>query len=373
MASAYRLDFYDTTGALRAQLAGTAAGDPQGRRSGFLDLAYTKRVNVPGALKIALDGRHELVKLLADKWLVEVWRRTASRDWYRDFVAVYRQPEWSYDRSPRFAGICSGLLSMLTWRIVNWPAGVSGKSEFRNVRAETIMKTLVDANAGAGATMAAGRKRDGVIAGVSVETDAGRGAVLDFYCHGQKLLEALQDLAAVGGGDFDLVRTGPQAYEFRFFEGQRGQDRTGQVVFSVERNNMSHVSYTESRLDEATVACVWGQGEGVDRDYTDRTGANYDAGNDIEVYVSATDVPLGETSGLAARGDQKLKELEATAEFKFKALERPGSMYGVDYEVGDLVSVVNPFSGQSLAYKVAAVTVSFSDGAERIEPEFVTP
>lgn len=363
MQDAYQLRFYDaTTHALVAVV------------TDFLRLAYTRRVNAAGLVTFRLNGRHPLLANAADKMGVEVWRRHDG-EWRRELAALLRDERWQGDAGGEiYDGTAVGILTMLGWRIVNWAAGTSNRSQFVSAKAETIMKTLVATNAGTAATAANGRKRDGVIAGIAIEEDGVGGNVLDWYCHGQNLLESLQKLARVGGGDFDLEKTAAGAYEFRWYGGQRGQDRTATVSFAVGLGNMGNPRYSVVRSNEATVAAVYGQGEGADRDYVTRTGANYAADNDIELFVDAKDIEKGQTAALQARGDEKLAELEARALFAFDVLQTPATRYGVHYDLGDLVTAVNPYLGATATQKITAVTVALDEsGAESIKVETETP
>jgi hypothetical protein len=374
MTTAYRLDFYDISGTLQAVLTSSAAADGDGEKSGFLSLAYTKRVNKPGLMQFVLRGDHEILTSLADKWQIEVHRKPDSAAWARDFVGIYRQPKWTISDRKTFVGLCPGLTSMLGWRIVNWAANIANRTKFTSAKAETIMNTLVSYNAAANATTGNGRKRNGAITGLTVEADGAEGNTVDWYCAQANLLETLQELAQIAGGDFDLVKTSPTAWQFRWYTGQLGTDRTVSVIFSVELGNMANVHYSELRIQEKTVACVWGQGEDAGRDYVTRQGANYSSSNDIEMYVDAKDIDQEATAALNARGDQKLKEAQMVEVFEFDVLQAPQTRYGVHYFLGDKVTAVNPFSGVSLPLKVDAVSISFDqDGSEKVMPEFVTP
>jgi hypothetical protein len=327
-------------------------------------------------LQVPLSGDHYLLDIIRDKWEVEVWRKPPGHGWIRDFVGIFRDENWSYAQDGSlFVMLCPGIISRLGWRIVNWYANYEGYSQFTGVEAETIAKSLVEYNAATSATVANGRKRDGVIDGITVQADAAGGNVLDWFCHGANLLKTLQELAQVGGGDFDLYKRGANDWEFRWHEEQLGTDRSATVKFSMELGNMADPVYRVERSGESTVAAVWGQGEGVDRDYITRTGANYDDDeNDIEMFVDANDVTKGITNGLNAKGDQALAEAQARSVFNFKAVETPVIRYGVDYYLGDLVTAINPFSGESLVQKVVAVTVTLDPGGlETIQPEFATP
>lgn len=247
---------------------------------------------------------------------------------------------------------------MLGWRIVAWPAATANRSKFTSAKAETIMKTLVEYNAGASATTGNGRHRTGTITGISTAADAAGGNTLDWYCAHAILLETLQKLALVAGGDFDLVKTGAQAWEFEFYPGQLGTDRSGEVVFALDYDNMANPRFRTGRLGEKTVAIVGGQGEDSQRDITVRTGANYSSSNDIEVFVDAREIDKGNTAGLQAKGDQELEALRALDQFDFDVLQTAVGAYGRHYFLGDLVTVVSPFTGAASDRKVRSVTVT---------------
>ncbi len=360
MTTLYRLDAYDMSGVKQAVLID------------YTFLAYTKSVNTPGFLQFGLRGDHPLLSSLTDKFQIEVYRKPEGAPWGRDFAAIYRQPEWTFTDRKNVALLCPGLMSMLAWRIVNWPANTANRTKFSAVKGETIMKTLVEYNAAASATTGNGRKRAGAITGLTVATDTAAGNTTDWYCAQENLLATLQKLAHIAGGDFDLVKTSATAWQFRWYTGQLGTDRTASVIFAIERGNMADVHYREKRIDEKTVACVWGKGEEAARDYVTRTGANYAAGNDIEVYVDAKDIAFGDTAGLNGRGDHKAKEYQMQVEFEFTALQAPATLYGVHYFLGDKITAVNPINGASLTQKVRSVSVSLDDsGQETIEPKFV--
>jgi hypothetical protein len=363
MPSAYALRLYNTAGALQAVLT-----DVRG-------LSYTRRVNAPGAAQLSLAGDHAILSSIGDQWRVQVQRRPDGGDWRTELWALFRDEQWAHgENGSAFTGYCPGILSVLGWRIVNWAAGTANRTDFTSDPAETIMKTLVTYNAGSAATTGNGRKRDGAIAGLTVQADGAGGNTLDWRCHGKNLLETLRELAAVGGGDFDLVPSSPTAYEFRWYAGQRGTDRSATVKFSLALGNMAEPAFYLTRSTEKTVACVWGQGDGSARDYVTRTGANYHATSaNTELYVDAKDVEKGATAALQARGDAWLDEAEAKELFQFEALQTDATSYGDEYDLGDLVTAVNPFNGESYTVQVKAVTVTLDkDGGEKIAVEVGT-
>ena len=334
--------------------------------SDYSSLNYLSKVNAPGLLQVGLRGDHPLLASVADKWQIEVWRRLPGAAFARDFVGMVRQQEFYQSDRATTILTCPGLLSMLRWRHVLWFAGVGNRSQFTALPAETVAKTLVTYNATGSASVVEGRNRAGAITGLTVQADGATGETVDWFCSWANLLETLQELAQVGGGDFDLVKTGAAAWDFRWYDGQLGTDRSATVAFALQRGNMANPQYKELRMEEATVAVVGGQGEGSSRAVAVRTGADYGAGNDIEMFVNAADVTT--IAGLQARGDTALIERQARREFTFDVLQTPACQYGEHYFLGDLVTAVNPFTGASVTLKVDQVRIQLDGmGGETID------
>jgi hypothetical protein len=343
--------------------------------SDHLAVAYTKRVNAAGQFMFQLAGGHAAIAQLTDKCQIEVWRRNLSLgvDWYADFHGLYRARASRYTDHDVFTGRGPGVLGLLDWRRIAYPAGVTGRSDFAAVPGETVMKTLVTYNATAAGTTVDGRHKAATSGGavngytITVQTDGAGGTALSLGCANAGLLETLQKVARVAGGDFDLVRTGALAFEFRWYAGQRGNDRTATLVFALERGNMARPEYAYDRRDERTSVIVGGQGEGADRVYVVRLGADYNlATNDIETFVNAADMET--TAGMNTRGDQRADALRAVQAFTFDVLQTPASAYGLHYNLGDLAHA--RYLDASATVKIAAVTVSSdADQVESITPE----
>lgn len=345
----------------------SAAGVKFAEVTDFRALSYTRQVNAPGVLRAELDGNHSALAGLEHRSQIEVWRRDPRNavDWYRDFVALYWAQRRTVDEKETFTLTAPGQMTLLATRRVAWYANTSNRSAFVGAAAETMMKTLVDYNVGGNATVVNGRLRAGTITGLSVEVDATEGNFLDWYCAYDNLLETLQKLARIGGGDFDLVKTGANTTQFRWYTGQLGTDRTATVIFALKRGNMGNVVYSLDRSGEATAAIVGGQGKNNARAIVIRSGADYAANNDVETFVQATNAAT--TAGLEDAGDRALDEKRARERFSFSVLQTPACLYGKHYFLGDLVTVVNPFSGASSTRKVLAATVTLQpDGAEAI-------
>lgn len=366
MSAEYRLLLYDTSATKRADVVN------------FVKIGYTKQVNRAGLAKFQLPGNHPMVSQIADKWIVEIWRRNADLGvpWYPDWAGLYREQDRAYKRTDEFLGAAVGNLEMLAWRQVLWPAGQANRSLFTAVKAETILKTLVTYNATAAATVANGRWTDGAWSDrtITVQADAAGGATLSLPCHGDNLLETLADICkiGVGGGDFDLVRTGGTTWEFRWYLGQRGVNRSSSVLFATEFGNMAEPWYSESRIGEKTVAVAAGQGEKAERRTRTRTGPNWAAANDIETFVDDKSAKTDAELDLSA--DKRLAEKRAKLEYGFQILQTRSTAYGLHYcvngDIGDLVKA--RYFGIETIQKIDRVTVEYSGrGVEKIKPEMV--
>lgn len=360
MGNNYRLDVYNTSGSLQYVI------------TDFNYLMYTRRVNNPGVIQFGIPGDHAMMSTVGDKWQVEVWRKPEDADWGREITGLIRKVTWQYTDQSYAELFCNGLMSILGWRVVAWYANTDDRSAFTSEKAETIANLLVKYNGTTDATAVNGRLRDGAISGLTVEADGAAGNTIDFYCAYANLLTALKDIATVGGGDFDLVKTSSTAWQYRWYDGQLGTNRASTVTFAMNRGNMANPIYKDDHINEATVAIVGGQGEGDSRATAIRTSTDYHiTTNNIETFVHATDINVD--GGLDTRGDEKLKTLRSTQSFEFDVLQIPSTQYGVDYSLGDLVTVVNPYNETEYTMKIEAVHVSINqNGDETIKVEMLT-
>lgn len=332
-----------------------------------LAISYVKRVNDVGLCSFVLNADHEAISTLAYDSIVEVWRRDRAYgvDWTRDWIGLYREPEWASDEAGRslFTARCVGPLALVSDALVGYAANTSNRSAFAAVAAETIAKNLVKYNATSSGTVVDGRKVAAPVGAlaISLETDAARGAVLDLRCAWRNVLEVLQDVAALGAGDIDLAREGA-GWKFYWRPGQLGSDKSASVTFAWEYGNMATPRLTRNVLSERTRAIVGGQGEEADRAVVTRDGANYSSsGNRAEMFVDARNQTS--TAALQDAGDAALAKLQARDRLAFSVLQTPSTVYVRDYVLGDLVT--GRYRGVSLVQKIVSVGVQVrADGRD---------
>jgi len=358
----------------------SSAGVKQAEFIDFDFLAYTKRLNAPGTCRFRVGANHAARSYLVDTAQVQVYRRNQSvgLDWYVDFTGIVRDDtlEQTDEGRDQITVDAKGPLHWLESRIIDWKADTANKSTFTSVKGETLLKTLVQYNITSSATVINGRNSDGTMSSpisISIQTDAAGGNTIGTWgCAWRPLLDELQAIAKVAGGDFDLIQTGAAAFEFRFYAGQRGTDRrTGAnaVKFDTKLGNMFKPKLIRRRSAVKTKAIVAGAGLKSAREYASRTANGYAADNNWEMLVDARN--LGEGANLNAEGDTRLAELRKFEDFAFQIIQMPNCYYGLHYCVGgalgDLVGVA--YQTYSADQKITAVSVSFDEKGERVDME----
>jgi hypothetical protein len=165
------------------------------------------------------------------------------------------------------------------------------------------------------------------------------------------------------------ARTG---YEFRTFADLRGIDRTDGIEFSVENGNLKGPTYIESHFDEVNAVYVKGQGIDSGRatlEVENLTLIRKSRWNRSEGVRSATYET--DASGLQGEADVALGEGKPIFNLDSVFLNSPGSkntprsLYGIDWDMGDLLPV--SYAGKQFEIEVVNVYVSVDDqGNENI-------
>ncbi len=344
----------------------------------FKQLSYTKKRNRAGQLLVGFSPDSRAVNVLGDRYQVEVHRRNvdADLDWYVDFSGLYLlDVDRTLIKPQNFDIYVPGDMVMLSWRRVLWYAATADRSRFDAANAETIMKTLVTYNATSAATTAAGRlKFDGAVifpGAITVEGDGLRGSVVDWSCAYDNLLETLYDLSQIGGGDYDLVKNANNdGWDFRFYPGQLGEDKTATVIFSADFDNVASAKYERRAAQKVTAVLVGGPNEESAREISSTTSSDHTAENHVETFLNASNFKTD--AARVKAGDRKIYETRAVENIDFTVSQTDATRYGVDYELGDLVT--RQIFGTSAAVLIDEVTVAKpQNGSETIAIGVITP
>ena len=395
----YQVRVKDRDGATVAIFGGAGRGGVSGDLQSF---HYLRRLRTVGQFTLYLDGNDDRLPLLkVINGQVEIWRRdpiagltwlggldswrrddfTLTTGWYKDFEGFIRAWRRGFTAEGRRVFVCQGRQynDLLASETINYPKTSVGPPGARKTGLPgAVAAAYVNENIGAGAGLDAegnSRVRLGVtelVENDTAENWAGdRGNIL--------LLDALQELAEFGPGDFAVLGIGPAQFQFRWRGTRWGLDRTPDnvpgnvpVTFSVFNNNVTDVAFGYSSLDEANAVYVAGQGEGLARTYRTRFTAEANAFNWSRraVFRDARDTDVNAI--LDARGDAELEANRARYTASFRVVQTTSTRYGRDWDMGDLVHFVDE-DGADTNLKVTGVHVAVSsEGVEKITPEMWT-
>jgi hypothetical protein len=339
----------------------------------LVSLQYRKVVNEPGLAVLTVPDGHRLLSQLVDDLLLEVYfiyrPLNAEITDVADFLGLYRdkQAVTDEDGNIHYLLFFPGAAEVLGRNIIAYPAGTNLKTTWASETMGNIAADIVTSNCTASATTGNGRHRNAnVVRSLSVLAAVGT-PTISYSESYRNVLETVQELAAGGGFDFDVVRNGATTnLKFQEFFPQLGTDKSDTVIFNLSLDNIRSAALNGERLREKTVAIVAGAGAGAARDISVRTGVNRSASNDYEIFLDAR---TNTTAELPAIGDGKMLELQARTSVDIDFAASSGYVYKRDYGLGDLVTV--SFGDVTQTKKIVLVEVNFSqDQAVNVRLEF---
>lgn len=169
-----------------------------------------------------------------------------------------------------------------------------------------------------------------------------------------------------------LISNAETGFRFETYAGLRGIDRTNGMVFSVENNNLEEPYYSKNHFEEINTVIVKGFGRGDSREWVEVQDANavgQSRWNRCEGVHDASSEP--DQSNLADFGSSFLYKNRAKEELTAIFLNvEPGpdsaqSMYGIDWDLGDLLPV--QYAGKQFNIEIAIVYIAVDEnGNENI-------
>lgn len=364
--------------------------DDAGRRLALIDkyafASYTRPTHGYGVIQMGIPYDYFIKKvpdIFRPDWRIDVWRspedgfplRREGSFFLRKFVVYQRVTDGLrildyYGRSP---------LDILRRQTVSGDSALWSKTgPIDDMMKEIVTDWFVDVAGPLGsvpyAINAAGTGFDPT-GEFAVEKDFSLGPSVSQDFYGRQVLDVLKDLKAtsffmnIDDPDnnhrvfFDVVE-GPGlengfGYIFRTYTDLRGNSRVGGPVFSMANGNIAEPTYYEDRLDEYTqFSTLTGSGGGGSAESPDRLLSRWNV-----IYMKQL--------SNQASADQLLYENQADIALNVTFLNTPGSaqqprsLYGVDWDMGDLLPV--EFAGKKMNCEVAIVYVSINeDGQEKV-------
>jgi hypothetical protein len=344
MTANYELRVYDTSGVLQQVI------------TDWVSLSYSLRINSYGNHQISIVDVPERVDAFVKDAIIVVLRKTARHDWYREYVGLHRSPRHQLTEFDKeiFTSYGRTLEDLLRRPLAN------AYPNFNGVPGETAMKQLVNSNAGPAPTL--GKKKIHKIA-----PDSAQGTPWYGDRERPRLLDAIKEISAATGVDFNVVLdlTNGVEFEFRTYWPQLGDVTT--IPLGPRFGNVKLPDYTHSATEEINTVIVYSSGPGATVIVQDQASADESPWNDIETAI-ATTYPL--TTYRRSQGDAELQKLMAQDNFTFEVVQTDSAEYGLDYKLGDIVRV--SFNRFRISRKVVGVDVTVAEGKEDIRVQVAT-
>lgn len=188
---------------------------------------------------------------------------------------------------------------------------------------------------------------------------------------GENLLTTISDVCKAQGWGFELQWDGSW-FTFELYEGaDRSAGELPHVVFSPEYGNLGNTDYTRDLSTYYNSIYVAGEGEGVNRaivnDQTGRAGLFLrelwvDARNTSSETSGGTLTPSEYRAMLVGQAAEEVQLHKDTITYNGEVFDTDVYKYGVDYFLGDKVTVINDYGIRGTAIVSDITEVEDSTG-----------
>lgn len=220
-----------------------------------------------------------------------------------------------------------------------------------------------------------------IIPNLILGSEAGLTSTIQKQITGDYLDQAIIDICSSYNYGWDIHILNNQLV-FSVYEGvDRSYNQTEKpyVVFSDEFENLHNTDYQLNTEGYANTALIGGEGEGTSRIYS-TIGDENSGLNRYELFADARDISRNADNEdeipletyyllLQERGYEKLSELAYTEGFSGEVLSDIAFKYGVDFNLGDLVTVINKY-GISRDVRVLSAIESEDESGTKLVPQF---
>lgn len=329
----------------------------------FKSLIWTPRYQTAGDFELLAPANAEIVELLQRDNFV-------MREDDPNHAMIIEQVKVQTDEENGHTILVSGrdLKSILYRRIIWKQTMLSG------TLAQGLTKLL---NENIIEPTDAARAVDGFTIGdLSAGSDA---LTVQYTC--DNLGDTVDALCASYGIGYDVtVDTEDKTMEFSLFKGKDRsyeQEENPYVVFSPEYENLVSTIYQESVKKFYNVANVGGEGEGDERKFATAGDASMSGLDRYELFVDKKSMstnrgeitPEEYTEQLIAAGEDKLAKSKITRAYEGSIQSVGQFRLGIDYELGDVVEVVNEF-GMEGRCRISAIIDCLDETGRHIVPTF---
>ena len=203
---------------------------------------------------------------------------------------------------------------------------------------------------------------------------------------GDSVYSTISELCSAFELGFKIVLNSSNTMVFSLYAGvdrSYGQSTRPYIVFSPEYDNLKNSNYYTDDFNLRNVALVAGEGEGSSRKYYTHIQSAKTGLDRRELFVDARDISSnGEnnttlteaqyTEALKSRGISKLAENPGESTFDGEAETLLMQQYGVDFNMGDIVQIVDS-NGYTMRTRVTEYIMSVGeDGTTKHYPTFTS-
>lgn len=361
---AYQLTVRDPAdGSVRIVLDGSA----------FDDMKYSRALNSVGVFAITLPSDSDWSNIFTLDALIDI-ERTSPITGFLQLEETYLTRlthRFREGNQERFVVGALSLNHLLTRRVVDPdddPLAAGGYST-KAGPADDVLTEYADEQCGSSASTDRQFPNFSIAASTSVGSSVGR------RLRYENLLEVFQDICNQTNVDFQIARLTES--NLRLTVLPIGQDRRRSrnypgapfVELNPLRGNLSDPSLLFDRKKEQNYVYALGQGPGENRIVSKVQGMGvFDSPyNRIEFSYDVRSAERGDSTTLVTGARAALYEKQAVQEFTFKPTgAEPGNTYRLDWDIGDLLTVV--WDDSEIELRVREVEISLDPGGETIVP-----
>lgn len=220
-----------------------------------------------------------------------------------------------------------------------------------------------------------------VIPTLTLGVSAGLTDTIDKQVTGERLDKVISEICTTYGYGWDIFINNNMLVLVVYAGTDRSYEQTDRpyVVFSDEFENLYNTDYQLTTEEYANTTLIGGEGEGLERIYV--TVNNTNSGlNRYETFTDARDISRNKDSEdeidlntynklLAERGRENLATLSCTEGFTGEVLSDVAFKYGVDFFIGDVVTVINIYGIQKNVRVLSAIESEDESGVKLL-PQF---
>ncbi len=358
-----------------AEIATYGTPDASGGGGAALNVVYNCAPGAVGVLEATLPLSFDVSLLLEDGRL-GVWRAINGRAPYLDNGAIFLIRH--LDIGPQSILVRAfHANTLLDRRIIAYSAGSSYCTKAA-APADDLIKTFANENMLAGIV---GADRDGVetyadvSAWLTKQANLSQGASIAISASRRNLLDTCTNLAQASATagvylTFEVFAASETTLELRTYATQRGTDRRAgtpnQVILSRLRGNLSNDHLVTDYTQAKSFVVAGGQGEETQRligTAFDATRAANSPFGRIEVFRDATNVSA--QAAVDDEADSQLRQARPTIYVTGNLIETPSLTRGIDYDLGDILTVEHPQSQQLIDVRLDIVHEIISGGGQQ--------